>query len=624
MHMVSDLTDTDMSDYANLHRWSVEQPDAFWASVWDFTDVQGTRASENIVDDLEKFPGATWFPGSRLNYAENLLRHRSDKPALISLLEDGSRREVSYRDMYEQTASLVSYLKKAGIQPGDRVAGWLPNTPEAIVAMLACTALGAVWSSCSPDFGFEGAVDRFGQIEPKLLFACNAYTYAGKTHDVREKMQAVAEEVSSITNVIWVEVLPGFPARGPTMWEDLVTASPADIQFEQFDFNHPLYILYSSGTTGKPKCIVHGAGGTLLQHMKEHQLHIDLKPEDRLFFFTTCGWMMWNWLVSALATGGTLILYDGSPFHPTPQTLWDMADREKVSIFGISAKYLSSIAKEGLRPHESHRLTDLRTLISTGSPLAPESYDYIYQHVKPDLHLISMSGGTDIVSCFVIGNPNAPVYRGEIQCAGLGMDVAVYDDVGQPIVEQKGELVCRTPFPSAPLGFWNDHEGDRFRAAYFDRFEHTWAQGDFAEATAHGGYIIYGRSDAVLNPGGVRIGTAEIYRQLEDMPEILDAVCVGQEWESDVRVVLFVVMTPSHHLDDDLIANIRQRIRTNASPRHTPAKIIAVADIPRTMSGKIAELAVREVIHGREVRNTSALANPESLAAYQGLADLET
>ncbi|MDA1074084.1 MAG: acetoacetate--CoA ligase [Proteobacteria bacterium] len=615
-------TGREFVDYAALHRWSVASPEQFWRCLWDFVDVVHSRAADTVLTNADQFLDARWFSGARLNYAENLLRFRDEKPALISLLETGERTQMSYRELFEQTAAVSSQFKALGIKPGDRIAGWLPNIPQAVVAMLAATSLGAVWSSCSPDFGSEGALDRFGQIEPRLLIACNGYHYAGKTHDVRAKVQAVADRVKSVEQIIWVDVVADLTCEGGLAWQDLIVKPQESLVFAQLAFDAPLYILYSSGTTGKPKCIVHGAGGTLLQHMKEQQLHVDLRREDRLFFFTTCGWMMWNWLVSGLATGATLILYDGSPFHPTPATLWNMADAEGVTIFGISAKYLSSISKEGLQPRLTHGLTTLRTLISTGSPLAPETYAYIYDKVKPDVHLISMSGGTDIVSCFVIGNPCAPVYSGEIQCAGLGMDVAVYNDAGQPVQREKGELVCRQPFPCCPLEFWNDIDNERLHAAYFERFPGVWAQGDFAELTENSGYIIYGRSDAVLNPGGVRIGTAEIYRQLEDLDSVADAVCVGQDWDGDVRVVLFVVMSPGIDLDQALIIDIRARIRANASPRHTPARVIAVRDIPRTMSGKIAELAVRDVIHGRPVKNTSALANPEALECFKGIKEL--
>ena len=490
--------------------------------------------------------------------------------------------------------------------------------------MLATSSLGGVWSSCSPDFGIEGALDRFGQIEPKVLFACDGYFYAGKTIDIKEKVRSVVEQVKSIELIVWVSVLEDIQAARSkeTNWGHWPSALSPAINFEQLAFDHPLYIMYSSGTTGKPKCIVHGQGGTLIQHKKEHQLHLDLRADDNLFFFTTCGWMMWNWLVSALATGCTITLYDGSPFHPKPDVLFDLIDQESITVFGVSAKFLSNAQKEMVSPVESHQLNSLRCLISTGSPLTEEGFEYVYEKIKHDLHLVSMTGGTDLISCFILGNPNLPVYSGELQSPGLGMAVDIWDDSGNPIKEKKGELVCTVPFPSCPIGFWNDPDNNSFLDAYFRRFPNIWVHGDFGEITANGGYIIHGRSDAVLNPGGVRIGTAEIYRQVEVFDEVVDSVCIGQSWDGDVRVVLFVVMREGVQLSGDLIDQIKLRIRNHASPRHVPAKVIAVADIPRTMSGKIAELAVRDKVHGREVKNTSALANPESLSLFENLVDL--
>jgi len=482
-----------------------------------------------------------------------------------------------------------------------------------------------VWSSCSPDFGIAGALDRFGQIEPGVLFACDGYYYGGKIIDVTDKVREVARQVPSIKQIIWVEVL-GERIKlqeNEAMWSDWLSGMPAPLKFAQLPFDHPLYILYSSGTTGKPKCIVHGQGGTLLQHKKEHQLHIDLRNEDTLFFFTTCGWMMWNWLVSALAVRCTVVLFDGSPFHPQPSTMFDICQAEGVTVFGISAKFLSGTQKEGVLPAESHDLSAMRMLISTGSPLTHEGFKYVYEGIQPDCHLVSMSGGTDLISCFMIGNPNLPVYEGELQCAGLGMAVEIWDDAGNDMASNSGELVCTRAFPSAPVGFWNDPDQQKYRAAYFDRFENIWVHGDYAERTEHGGFIIHGRSDAVLNPGGVRIGTAEIYRQVEQFDDIVDAVCVGQRWQEDVRVILFVVTRDGAPLTDTLVGDIKLRIRNFASPRHTPAKIIQVADIPRTMSGKIAELAVRDVIHERPVSNTSALANPEALGNFRSLTELQ-
>ena len=545
------------------------------------------------------------------------------KTAFVSILENGERKSISYEELYLETNNLQSFLR-AHISIGDRVAGWLPNTIETAVAMLATSSLGGVWSSCSPDFGIEGALDRFGQIEPKVLFACDGYFYAGKTIDIKEKVRSVVEQVKSIELIVWVSVLEDNQAAQSkeTNWGHWPSALSPAINFEQLSFDHPLYIMYSSGTTGKPKCIVHGQGGTLIQHKKEHQLHLDLRADDNLFFFTTCGWMMWNWLVSALATGCTITLYDGSPFHPKPDVLFDLIDQESITVFGISAKFLSNAQKEMVSPIESHQLNSLRCLISTGSPLTEEGFEYVYEKIKQELHLVSMTGGTDLISCFILGNPNLPVYSGELQSPGLGMAVDIWDDSGNPIKEKKGELVCTVPFPSCPIGFWNDPDNNSFLDAYFRRFPNIWVHGDFGEITANGGYIIHGRSDAVLNPGGVRIGTAEIYRQVEVLDEVVDSVCIGQPWDGDVRVVLFVVMREGVQLSGDLIDQIKLRIRNHASPRHVPAKVIAVADIPRTMSGKIAELAVRDKVHGREVKNTSALANPESLSLFENLVDL--
>ena len=620
---VADQGAGSFDDYDALHQWSVENPADFWAAYWDFAELKASQKGDIAVKDLDRFPGASWFPEAKLNYAENLLSTRSSKTAFVSILENGERKSISYEELYLETNNLQSFLR-AHISIGDRVAGWLPNTIETAVAMLATSSLGGVWSSCSPDFGIEGALDRFGQIEPKVLFACDGYFYAGKTIDIKEKVRSVVEQVKSIELIVWVSVLEDTQAAQSkeTNWGHWPSALSPAINFEQLAFDHPLYIMYSSGTTGKPKCIVHGQGGTLIQHKKEHQLHLDLRADDNLFFFTTCGWMMWNWLVSALATGCTITLYDGSPFHPKPDVLFDLIDQESITVFGVSAKFLSNAQKEMVSPVESHQLNSLRCLISTGSPLTDEGFEYVYEKIKQELHLVSMTGGTDLISCFILGNPNLPVYSGELQSPGLGMAVDIWDDSGNPIKEKKGELVCTVPFPSCPIGFWNDPDNNSFLDAYFRRFPNIWVHGDFGEITANGGYIIHGRSDAVLNPGGVRIGTAEIYRQVEVFDEVVDSVCIGQSWDGDVRVVLFVVMREGVQLSGDLIDQIKLRIRNHASPRHVPAKVIAVADIPRTMSGKIAELAVRDKVHGREVKNTSALANPESLSLFENLVNL--
>jgi acetoacetyl-CoA synthetase len=614
-----------LQDYAALRRWSVEHPELFWPALWRFAGLRASRRWDEVLIDGDKMPGARWFVGAKLNFAENLLRHRDDRPAIVAWSEDGRRRELSFRALYQEVAKLAAGLMREGVGAGDRVAAVMPHAPETIVAMLAATALGAIWSSCSPDFGVQGVLDRFGQIEPKVLITIDGYRYNGKAIDVRAKLAAIAGRLPALKRVVMVPFLEEAPAPGPldtVLYDDFVVPDAGPIPFAQLPFDHPVYLLYSSGTTGVPKAIVHGAGGTLLQHQKELLLHTDLKPEDRIFYFTTCGWMMWNWQVSALATGATLVLYDGSPFHPDGNRLFDLAQADRVSIFGTSAKYIDALKKAGLEPGRTHELSALRAMLSTGSPLVPESFDFVYRSIKQDLHLASISGGTDIVSCFALGNPIAPVWRGELQTRGLGMAVEVWDEEGRPMVGEPGELVCTRPFPSMPVRFWNDPDGSRYRAAYFERFPGVWTHGDHVELTAHDGLIIYGRSDAVLNPGGVRIGTAEIYRQVEQVPEVIEALAVGQEWDGDQRVVLFVRLADGAKLDGALVDRIKRQIRTNCTPRHVPARIVPIADIPRTMNNKIAELAVREVIHGRPVKNVDALANPEALELYRDLHEL--
>ncbi|MGH6920101.1 MAG: acetoacetate--CoA ligase [Geminicoccaceae bacterium] len=614
-----------LREYAKLRAWAVEQPADFWAELWRFAEVQASRPWDLVLQDGTRMPGARWFAGAKLNFAENLLRHRDQHPAMVAWSEDGRRRSLSYAELYARVAQLAAALKADGIGPGDRVAAVMPHIPETIIAMLAVTALGAIWSSCSPDFGVQGVLDRFGQIAPKVLITVDGYRYNGKPIDVRAKLAEITARLPGLERIVMVPFLDAAAGPGPlsgAVLEHDYRVSSATLDFAQLPFDHPIYILYSSGTTGVPKAIVHGAGGTLLQHLKELILHTDLKREDRIFYFTTCGWMMWNWLASSLAVGATLVLFDGAPFHPDGNRLFALAAEERVSIFGTSAKYLDAVKKAGLAPGRSHDLSALRAILSTGSPLVPESFDFVYRSIKADLHLASISGGTDIVSCFVLGNPVAPVWRGEIQTRGLGLAVEVWNDEGRPVTSQPGELVCVRPFPSMPVGFWNDPDGSRYRAAYFERFPGVWTHGDRIELTPHDGLIIYGRSDAVLNPGGVRIGTAEIYRQVEQIEEVAEALAVAQEWQDDVRIVLFVRLAPGARLDDALAGRIRQRIRQNCTPRHVPAKIVRVADIPRTMNGKIAELAVREQIHGRPVRNVDALANPEALALYRDLPEL--
>jgi acetoacetyl-CoA synthetase len=616
-------------DYEALHRWSVAHPERFWSSVWSFGGVVAETRGDVVLRHGERMPGAEWFPEARLNFAENLLRRRDDAPALVFRSEDRSTRGLSFAELHAAVSRLAQALHAWGVVPGDRVAGVLPNLPETVVAMLAATSLGAIWSSCSPDFGARGVIDRFGQIEPKLLFSTDGHVYGGRAHDGLSRLAELRAALPSLERVVVVPQVREDPPLGAVpdaiaLDAALAPFQPGEIPFARLPFDHPLYVLYSSGTTGAPKCIVHGAGGTLLQHLKEHLLHVDLQPGDRFFYFTTCGWMMWNWMVSGLASEATLLLYDGSPFHPDANALFDFAQEERVTIFGTSAKFLEAAAKAGVEPARTHHLSGLKTILSTGSPLAPEGFDYVYQKVKADLCLSSISGGTDIVSCFVGGCPTLPVWRGEIQCPGLGMRVEIYDDAGRPVRGEKGELVCTAPFPSMPVGFWNDPDGRRYRAAYFERFPGVWCHGDFAELTPHGGFVIHGRSDAVLNPGGVRIGTAEIYRPVERIDEVLEALVIGQEWEGDVRVVLFVRLREGLELDDALATRIRDEVRRHASPRHVPARLIQVADIPRTRSGKIVELAVRDVVHDRPVTNREALANPEALDLFAGIPELRS
>jgi len=613
---------------AALWRWSIDHPEAFWREVWNSCGVVASRQAERVLDNPDAMPGARWFPGARLNFAQNLLRRRDDSPAIVFVGEDGRRRELSWDDLWCLVERLATAFRREGVGLDDRIAGYLPNFPETIIGMLATSAVGAIWSSCSPDFGVRGVLDRFGQIEPKILLAVDGYFYGGKRIDIRPKLAEVVAELKSVEKVVVVPFLDERPdigaIRNAVLMPDFLAREPEPLRFEQLPFDYPLYVLYSSGTTGMPKPIVHGQGGTLLQHLKEHRFHCDLRAGERLFYYTTCGWMMWNWLASGLASEATLVLYDGSPFHPGPEVLWDLAERERITIFGTSAKYLQALEKAGATPIASHDLTSVKAILSTGSPLLAESFDYVYGKIKKDVHLASISGGTDIVSCFVLGNPAGPVWRGEIQMRGLGMAVDIFDEQGRPVRGQRGELVCTKPFPSMPIGFWNDPDGSRYRKSYFARFPGVWCHGDWAELTEHGGIVIYGRSDAVLNPGGVRIGTAEIYRQVEQIDEVLESVCVGQEWEGDIRVVLFVKLREGIVLDESLRERIRRRIRENTTPRHVPAKIVQVADIPRTMSGKISELAVRDVIHGRSVANVEALANPQALDLFRDLPELRS
>ena len=614
------------SGYEALHLWSIDHIEAFWDAVWDYCGVVGEKGGRILVDG-DRMPGAKFFPDAKLNFAENLLTREGAGPALHFNNEGVAGETVSWDELRARVARFASVLQRWGIEPGDRVAAFMPNCPDTVVAMLAAASLGAVFSSCSPDFGVRGVLDRFGQIEPKVLVACDGYRYAGKVLPSHDKLAEIIDGLPGLEHVAIVPFIGEGPKGLPKSedWAELLANVPvAPLGFARLPFAHPLYIMYSSGTTGVPKCIVHCAGGVLLQHLKEHRLHCDIKPGDVLFYFTTCGWMMWNWLVSGLASDATLALYDGSPFHPSGDVLFDYADAVEVDVFGTSAKFIDAVKKSGARPRETHRLTSVNSILSTGSPLVPESFDFVYQDIKADVQLASISGGTDILSCFVGGSPILPVWRGEIQAKGLAMASDVWSDDGHPVVGEKGELVCTAPFPSMPIGFWNDRDGARYRAAYFERFPGVWCHGDFAEITKHGGFIIHGRSDATLNPGGVRIGTAEIYAQVEQLPEIQEAIAIGQDWDGDARVVLFVVMKQGAILDDAMQARIRKKIRDGASPRHVPAKIVAVADIPRTKSGKITELAVRDVVHGREVKNKEALANPEALDLYKDIEELRS
>jgi acetoacetyl-CoA synthetase len=628
LEYVNQRHDKSFATYDDLYQWSIAESPAFWAALWDYGEVIHSQPYDAVVDDVHKMPGARWFEGAKLNFAENLLRYRDDQVALSFRGEGLPTVSMTYAQLYDRVARLASSLREMGIKSGDRVAGFMPNMSETVVAMLATTSIGAIWSSCSPDFGIKGVLDRFGQIEPRVLFTANGYSYNGKQFDSLGRIAEILKELPSIEKVIvvpYTEEDPD-PGRVPNgvLFDDFLAAQPQELEFEQVPANHPLYIMYSSGTTGVPKCIVHGVVGTLLQHIKELKLHTDVKREDTIFYFTTCGWMMWNWLVSSLSLGARVLLFDGNPFYPDASAMWQMAEEERISIFGTSASYLAALEKAGVKPGESFDLTPLKAVLSTGSPLSVESFQFVYRDIKEDLCLSSISGGTDIISCFALGNPMGPVYAGELQVRGLGMKVEAYDEEGKAVAGEQGELVCTLAAPSMPIYFWNDPNQQKYHDAYFDVYPGIWRHGDWIEITDHGGVIIYGRSDATLKPSGVRIGTAEIYRQVELIPEVLDSLVVGQDWSNDVRIILFVKLRDGVELSDELVKRIKTTIRQNATPRHVPAKIIAVDDIPYTISGKKVELAVRKVIHGREVKNKDALANPESLDLYMDLPELST
>ena len=619
---------TDFSEYTALYEWSTSNIPEFWAAMWTYADIIASQPYEQVLDDPKKMPGAKWFSGARLNFAENLLRYRDDRQALVFNGESQVRKTLTYAELYDEVARVAKSLKAMGVSVGDRVVGFMPNMPESIVAMLAATSMGAAWSSCSPDFGIKGVLDRFGQIKPKVLFTADGYFFKGKRVDSLGRIADILKQLPSIEKLVVVPYAEASPdistVPNAVMYADFRSGDAGlDIEFEQLPFDHPLYIMYSSGTTGLPKCMVQSTGGILIHHLKELMLHTDLKREDTIFYFTTCGWMMWNWLVSSLGVGATLVLYDGNPFHPSPGVLWEMTQDEGITVFGTSAGYIAALQASGLEPKEQYDLSKLRAVLSTGSPLSIEGFEFIYEAVKSDLQLASIAGGTDLNGCFALGNPMGPVYAGELQCRGLAMNVQAWDGTGKAVINEQAELVCTAPFPSMPVYFWNDPEFKKYNSAYFDVYPGIWRHGDYIVVTERGGVVMFGRSDATLNPGGVRIGTAEIYRQIDQIEEVDDSVVVGQNWKNDVRVILFVKMAEGFSLDETLKANIRQTIRVNASPRHVPAKIVAVSDVPYTLNMKKVEIAVKKVIQNQEVSNKDALANPEALNEYANIKELQ-
>ena len=629
MQSVNNRYDLRMTSYDQLYQWSIENIADFWQHFWQYADMQCSNTCDEVLDDPNKMPYAKWFTGATLNFAQNLLRFRDDRLAIIFKGEGQTPVKITYARLYNEVAKVAKSLKDMGVEKGDRVAGFMPNMPETIIAMLAATSLGAVWSSCSPDFGIKGVLDRFGQVKPKVLFTTNGYYFKGKQFNLLEKVASILKELPEIEKIIVTAYTDGrddlSSLANAVLFDEFKSQEESlEIEFEQLPFDHPLYIMFTSGTTGLPKCMVQSAGGILLHHLKELMLHTDLKPEDNIFYFTTCGWMMWNWLVSSLAVGATVVLFDGNPFYPEPGTLWELAQDEKITIFGTSAGYIHALLDTNIKPAKQYDLTPLRILLSTGSPLSEEGFDFVYDHVKRDLQLSSISGGSDINGCFALGNPMLPVYAGQLQSRALAMKVLAFDEKGCPVYDQKGELVCTAAFPSMPIGFWNDPDGSKYHRAYFDFYPGVWQHGDYIEIKSDtGGVIVYGRSDTTLNPGGVRIGTAEIYSQVDFLDSIADSLVVGQKWENDIRVVLFVKMQPDHTLTEELRNTIKQNIRNNVSPRHVPAKIIPVADIPYTINMKKVELAVKNIIEGNPVTNRDALANPEALDLYRDLPELQ-